>query len=339
MNLDYLIYGRGLSQTEGFTLQAAPGYVRSEFLLYLSELQGLGDERNASDIAPDILAQNPNPWADTYLFVCQPPPGCCALVRCTRAEGDTPGTWLKEVRQKDVWSLEGFCAPFEQRDRFFALVPSMLLYLSRNRTSFYHRNRMQEITLPLSIPDEGCCNPYADAPVPADLTAPLHEQGTLAAWESLCTHIKFAPQPFPFLFGPLAAYYQKHIGSRYGIRHVFAPDTFPAASAEQDPFLQIEPAAMQDTCTEQHTYQLCLHVKPSGRREMQRQWGITEPARSAEDLLLSAPAAFDPEQGIQMADLLAEAEGVRQFAARMQWTVSAGSAPPRLRYQFVKEGS
>ena len=42
MKLDHLVYGRGVEQSTGYALQAAPPYVRQELLLYLSDLLELG---------------------------------------------------------------------------------------------------------------------------------------------------------------------------------------------------------------------------------------------------------------------------------------------------------
>ncbi|MBQ4465030.1 MAG: hypothetical protein II916_03615 [Oscillospiraceae bacterium] len=337
MNVDFMVYGRGLSQSEGFALQAAPAFVRSEMLLYLSDFQALGDVRNM--IPPEILAKSPNPWADTYLFLCQPPPRCCVLLRITRAEGEAAGTWLKEVRGKDVWSLEGWCAPFEQRELFFALIPSLLLWSMEESRTLYNRSRNGEISLPAQIPDAFLFDPYADEMLSADLRSDLAAKKALDAWKSLCTCIRNASQPFPFLFGPLAQEFAGTIGSTYGIGKVFQTlGMSPLPDAGEDPFEKIGLTNLQDVCTEQHLYTLRLHTEEAGRRELCRSWGIYEPANAPDDILTSSLADV-PEDGILMSDLLAEAEQIRNFASQMQWSVTSGDAPPKRRYQFVKEGS
>ena len=332
MRLDYMIYGRGLEQDKGFELQAAPPYVRQELLLYLSEFQELGDERLRSEIDPDILDKEPNPWADTYLFICQPPPCCCALLRITRAEGEEPGTWLREVRGKTVWSLEGWCAPYEQRENFFAMLPSILLWMEDDNRSLYNRSRLHTIEKQPELPGRFVMNPYSDSKL----------SGYPAEWETLCRYIRNAAQPFIFLYGPLADYYGSKIGRHYGVTHVFsAYDTrYPLPEPGADPLAAVEFASLRKAAAIQQTYYLRLRCLKAGKKEWHRRWEISERDKNAEE----SPAQFadpwkaeDVEQGIPMAELLAESELIRGFAERMGWETAPQTAPAKLRYQFSKE--
>ena len=333
MKLDYMVYGRGLAQEQGFALQAAPSYVRQELLLYLSEFLELGDERLRSEIAPEILEQNPDPWADTYLFVCQPPPGCCALLRITRAEGDTPGTWLHEVRGKTVWSLEGWCAPYEQRELFFALMPSVLRWMAEERASLYNRSRLHQIGQQAELPESYFYDPYTETQ--SCFPDALAQN---PAWLALCAKIRTAAQPFPFLFGALAAYYQEKIGRKYGVGSVFQTvgkaQSFP--DTPDDPFARMEYASLRQNAAVSHTYTLRLHVEHLGRREQQRRWGICE-KDSAEDRFSGTWKTVNAEQGILMAELAAESELIRDFARRMGWETAPQTAAANQRYQFIKE--
>ena len=120
MKLDLMVYGRGVERLEGYQMFAQPPYWTEQMLLYLSDFNELSSAISRKEADPAAFVLDDNPWADTYLFICMPPPYCCALLRCTRVEGDTPGTWLKEVRNQDIWSTEGWCCPFDQREQFFA---------------------------------------------------------------------------------------------------------------------------------------------------------------------------------------------------------------------------
>lgn len=327
MKLDYMVYGRGQEQTAGFALQAAPAYVRQELLLNLSEFLEMGDERLQAEFPPEIAEHPDDPWADTWLFVCQPPPSCCALVRMIRAEGDAPGEYLREVRGKTVWSLEGWCAPFELREQFFALIPSILLQMREEPGSLYNRSRRREIAQQSDLPDRLVYNPYGEMPPPAS-PGP--------AWDALCRSIRYTPQPFPFLYGPLAAYYAQKIGRQYHVSHVFPSAgtlTFPEPAG--DALASMEYAALRETAGQRHIYQLRLH---SDRREVMRRWGLCENDKHyQEDAFTGAPQPADSEEGILMAELLAESELIRDFANRMGWQTYPQTAPVNQRYQYIKE--
>lgn len=116
MKLDLLVYGRGQERLDGYQLFAAPSYWRDEMLMAMGAFNDLWTHGDLSDTEREAFAAEPNSWGKTYIFVYMNEPYCCAFLRCTRVECDTEGTWLKEARNFDIWSMEGVCCPFEQRD-------------------------------------------------------------------------------------------------------------------------------------------------------------------------------------------------------------------------------
>ena len=322
MKLDHLVYGRGVEQSTGYALQAAPPYVRQELLLYLSDLLELGDERLRAEFPPGAAS---DPWADTWLFVCQPPPCCCAMVRMIRAEGEHAGEWLREVRGKTVWSLEGWCAPYEQRELFFALLPSVLHWMQEDNSSLYNRSRLHRITQQAELPEQFLYDPYTE------------ENTGDTAWDMLCRHIRLAPQPFPFLIGSLADFYAQRIGRRYGVGHVFPANAPAVPELPEDAFASVRYASLRQKAPVRRQYALRMQCEAAGKRDMQRRWVIREEDKPEDAQLASAWQSADREQGTAMAELLAESELIRGFAGRMGWETAPPTAPPEQRYRYSKE--
>ncbi len=300
MTFDYLVYGRGITREDGFSLRTAPAYITSDLLMYLSDFQALGDEKvlpNAAD----------NPWADTWLFLCAPQYRCCLLLRVTRAEGDTPGTWLQEVRGKDVWSLEGFCVPIEQKELFFASVPSLLWWMHEEPTSLYCRDRNKLLPNPAKLPADYFLNPYSDDPLPAALTPAL---------KSLCQHIKVSPQPFDFLYGAAAQAFAEKLGGTYKLQRIFGENAAPPSS---DPFNSMQITALAPDAEASAKFDLRLQFRAD---HSQRVWSLGS--------LQSLPAECDAQSGIELAQLYAESTAACDFAKSMHWNAAS-------QFRFTKE--
>lgn len=300
MTFDYLVYGRGITREDGFALRTAPQYINSDLLVFCGEFQALGDVQT-------LPGASGNPWADTWIFLCAPSPCCCLLLRVTRAEGDTPGTWLQEVRQKDVWSLEGFCAPYEMRERFFASIPSLLWWMHCEGESLYNRDRHKTLSNPAELPEQYFLNPYSDAPLPENLPPELR---------CLCGHIRNAAQPFPFLYGAAAQCYAEKLGGAYPVALVLDAGNLP--DVPEDSFALYLTELVPEACQQENT-ELRLHIQNGS----QRSWSVGD--------LKSPASACDAQNGIALSALYGECEAIRRFAARMQW-----ETPPDAPFQFSK---
>jgi hypothetical protein len=82
-----------------------------------------------------------------------------------------------------------------------------------------------------------------------------------------------------------------------------------------------------------------MHCEASGRKEFRRRWGIYEQDKTGDqqDLFAGGWDTENREQGIAMAELLAESELIREFAGRMDWETFPLTAPANQRYRFIKE--
>jgi len=333
MKFDLIVYGRGVERLDGYQLFASPSYWTEEMLMYLTSFSQLW-----SDI--DDETKKPEAWSKTYLFVCLPPPYCCTLLHCVRVEGKTPNTWLSDDKDREIWSLEGWCCRPEQRDYFFPLLPSLILWMEQNHTSLYHRLQHQEISTTLELPEQLIFNPYSQATPPELLDVILANENEKWNWLALCQKIYLSIQPFQFLYGELAQEFAKQIAHEYQIQEIFSSGSpemeHPPAS---DPLQKMNLIAKQDRERMEHTYHLRLHLTMEHKknRDFQaRRWGIYE-RKEENDILESPWSSINPEQGIPMIQLLGEADGVRDFAKKMQWETSLDTAEAHQLYTFKKE--
>lgn len=335
MKLDLMVYGRGVERLDGYQLFAAPDYWTEEMLIHLTDFSQLWTESNYEN-EKDFEA-----WSKTYMFVCLPPPYCCALLHCVRVEGDQPNTWLTDEKNREIWSLEGWCCPTGQRDYFFPLLPSLILWMEQNRTSLYKRLRNGEIQRTLELPENLVFNPYSEnGSYPEALSTIIPHEKEQDNWFALGRKIYYSTQPFQFLFGQLADSFSKSIGQKYQIQQVFSsrnPDT--ENTPDYDPMQQMETITkLKKTQAVEHTYNLCLHLQPDKKMKensIRRQWGIYE--NEGADIIQSAWIVTNSALSISMVKLLAEAEGIRDFARRIHWEVSPNTAEPHLLYKFKKE--
>ena len=341
MKLDLMIYGRGQDRLEGYQTFAAPPYWTEQMLMTMDRFNDLWNAGDLSASQPEAFAAEHNPWGKTYMFVCMPPPYCCALLRCTRVEGDEPGTWLKEVRNADIWSLEGVCCPFEQRENFIALLPSIILWLENDNTSFYGRMRKGTIGKQIELPEEYVVNPYAEGSVdiPQNLRRLFARDESLDALYELCESIKTATGPFHFLFGPLADHFNAEIGAHYGVTKVFSTLTGSVDnSMNTDPLMKMENTRKRDLTRRKLKYTLIVDMFRDKKTFTGYKWELR-----CIDYTADAEPIFSDEVNISsgvinMGYMFAEADMVRYFAKnQLCWENTNDVARPDLMYSFIKE--
>lgn len=339
MKLDLMVYGRGVERLAGYQQFAAPAYWTEDMLMAMDRFNELWMGGDQSDRLPEAFRTDDNPWANTYMFICMPPPYCCALLRCTRAEGDEKGTWLKEARNFDVWSMEGWCCPYEQRDRFFALLPSLLLWMRRDNSSLYGRLRRGTIESSVTLPEAVVYNPLLDVRPPEELLSILPDAAAQNSFIALNNCINQSSFPFQFIFGPLADYFNAEIGAHYGIQAVFSTLQKPAVQEIPDAMRSIEYIRKRPLQKEFRKCILQYHHIQYGRNEQGRFWSVHDEKipDKQHNFLQSSEIFLDAEKGVEMQQLCAEAEIIRSLAKHLDMEVSTDKQQPHQYYVFRRE--
>lgn len=318
MDIDVIIYGRGQERLEGYHTFTAPTYWTDEMLTAMNSFYHMWSNGDLSDAYPDKFT-GADPWGRTYIFIAMPPPYCCALLRTTRVMGDD-GSWLREVRNQEIWSLEGFCAPFERKEEFFAQIPSMILWLEKNKGSLYKRFSDEEIGGVLTIPGDLMMNPYHDTPMPDSFGDILSD--SKAAWDMLVKKIRCSNGIFHFLFGPFAECFYNPLRFDYNISELF-----PTECRDEDihdPFDDMTLISRKTRIGNTKTHVLRM-ITDTG--EMPRRcWQLYSPSSNdPEDVLTSEPPFPIPENGIDVRRMLSETETIKLFTFKMQWDTVNGS--------------
>lgn len=323
MKLDLLVYGRGQERLEGYQLFAAPSYWKDEMLIAMSSFNDLWVQGDLSDTEKAAFAAEKNPWGKTYMFVYMNEPYCCALLRCTRVEGDSEGTWLKEARNFDIWSMEGVCCPFKHREKFFAMLPSVILWLEQDNTSLYRRLKDGKIGKTIEIPENLLYNPYTalESTPSDDLLNIFKDEKAKRSWKNLCNLMNYSSQPFYFLFGPLAKCFAERIGANYGINCVFSTiDDEIVSPPSIDPLSQMQTIKKRDVSKKRKKCNLYVELSESDNNIFYRNWSLIND-ESGKTEMQSENIQYEGNS-IDLIQLEAEAETIRDFAVGMNWGIN-----------------
>lgn len=337
MKLDLLVYGRGQERLDGYQLFAAPKYWSDEMLIAMGSFNDLWTQGDLSNIETKAFALESNPWGRTYIFVHMNEPYCCAFLRCTRVEGDTPGTWLKEARNFDIWSMEGVCCPFEKRGQFFAMLPSIILWFEKDNTSLYKRLKDGKIGTTIEIPENLMYNPYtySNTPPSDELLNIIKNEQTKNKWLDLCSMINFASRPSHFLFGALAEYFAKKIGANYGVEYVFSTINSRKTELPPDWLDKMEVIRPRQTDKQLIKGELYLSFEQNENGESEYKWQIIDTSSKEKNILIESKKQV-MRDGFDLKELKAEAEAVRDFAQSIRWNVSE-TPDAKERYTFRME--
>ena len=313
MDLDLIIYGRGQERLEGYQTFTAPYYWTDDMLTAMSTFSHMWSNGDLSDAYPEKFTHS-DPWGRTYIFIAMPSPYCCALLRTTRVEGDAAGEWLKEVRNKEIWSLEGVCAPFERKEEFFAHIPSIILWLERDKGSLYKKFRSGAVSPTFNIPDELMITPYDDSTDTEKFRDILSD--SFDAWDMLRNKIRCSNGMFHFLFGPFSECFFNSLRAPYNITEIFPTEC--RKEAVHDPFEDMTFISRKTRAGVQKQHRLRI-ITDTG--DMPRRcWQLYSPDSSdPADVLTSEPPFPIPENGIDVRRMLSETETIRLFTSKMQW--------------------
>ncbi|MCM1507915.1 MAG: hypothetical protein NC177_12405 [Ruminococcus flavefaciens] len=338
MKLDLLVYGRGQERLDGYQLFAAPEYWSDDMLIAMGAFNDLWTQGDLSNIETKAFALESNPWGRTYMFVHMNEPYCCAFLRCTRVEGDTPGTWLKEARNFDIWSMEGVCCPFEKRGQFFAMLPSVILWFEQDNTSLYKRLKEGKIGTTIEIPDNMIYNPYtySNTPPPAELLNIIKNEKTRNKWLDLCDMINSATRPSHFIFGSLAGHFAERIGSDYGVEYVFSTTDDKKAEIPADWLNKMEVIKQKEVDRQSVKAELYLSFRENKDGEQERKWKIIDTSSEEKKIIIESERRLVYDYNFDLKKLKAEAEAVRDFAQSIHWGVTE-TPEAKERYTFRLE--
>lgn len=335
MKLDIIIYGRGQTREDGYQTFTAPRYWSEQMLLAMNSFNELWTSGDRSDEFPEAFENDPNPWGKTYMLTFAQPPYCCAFLRVTRVEGEEPGTWLKEARNYDIWSLEGFCCQFEQRDRFFAMVPSMIAWFEKDNTSLYGRFKKNEIGASVEVPE--VYNPYSESPLPDEIDELFASVNAKDEYMQLCNSIHYSASVFQLIYGPLAEFFYESVGRHYGINEVISTLKYEDKKSEiNDPLKKMQLIQKRTKEVKQTVYKLRLKVVNDRHEGAGWRWGIYDIKDPHEDKLKSSERYIGEKETIYATDLLSEASAILEFARNMNWKVEEFSTGSDM-FTFRKE--
>lgn len=334
MKLDLLVYGRGTARDDGFQLFASPSYWTEQMLLAMAAFNELWVHGDLSSSETEAYSVYTNPWGHTYMFIAMPKPFCCALLRCTRVE-DNNGNWLKEVRNYDVWSMEGLCCQYEDKEMFWAMLPSIILWMEDNNVSFYRRLMDNTIERSVEIPDKYLFNPFNESVMGEEMLSLMGNDTAKNAMVNLCNYIHYSNGPSHMIFGPLAECFSSTIGNNYAIVKSFS--TIKDEELQiKDPFEKIQYIARQKVQEYSAEYKLRLRFGRHNESVTNRCWELAE-INDKEPSLFSGVTPIDNEKGIDMMDLYSEAEAIVLFTRRLGLTQPDIDGSMGTRYDFKKE--
>ncbi len=331
MKLDLLVYGRGAERDNGYQLFANPPYWTEQMLLAMSGFNDLWIHGDLSDSQTDAFNACANPWGHTYMFIAMPEPFCCALLRCTRVE-DNNGGWLKEVRNNDVWSMEGVCCPYKNKEVFWAMVPSIILWMERDNTSLYRRLIDNKIGKSVEIPEELLYNPFCESVMSEELLALMSNDTAKNAMVNLCNHIHCSNGPAHFIFGPFADYFNSEVGNNYAVVNTFSTINNTDVNFK-DPFERMPLIHRREVQQDAADFVLQLRMKKNNEDITARKWELAE-LNGKEPSLFSNSMPVDSEYGIDMFDLHVEAEAIVNFTKRLGFFQLD---PNGMKFNFRKE--
>lgn len=339
MKLDLMVYGRGQQREDGYQMFACPPYWTDEMLYAMSEFNGLWTDSDRSNSQTAAFADYQNPWGHTYMFICMPEPYCCALIRCTRAEGDEPGTWLKEVRNYDIWSMEGLCCPYKKREMFWAMIPSIILYMERDNTSFYGRLRHGTIEKTVEIPDELLYNPYQHDVMDEAMLNILHTENAKNKMVELCNTVEVSSAPVHFVFGPLSELFYKEVGNHYGVKEVFSTVSGGDKRDYVDVLTKAEVISCKKSVVSTTEYKLVFGLDTEKKEVAERFWKLSDLSLNNGDdtSITGKKEPFNLENGVSMFNVMAEADAIIKFTQRLGWKQSDPDGGRGKKYTFIKE--
>lgn len=352
MNWDYFVYGRGVEQSDGFRLRHAPEYLTD------AVMKRFGGFFSLSKIAKDkvtfpkeLLEKYSDPWHSSFLFFIMADLDCCVLARLVRKEGVNGEGEVVDFGGRIIWSMEGMCCRMEMLPLFFASVPSMILWLKqKGNRSMYTMNDSGEIKDKVSIPAEFEADLYDENENSRNFfdvaDGMLSDKNERVAFARLLDAVKYADEPFSFVYGPLAEIYHKQLGGEKLLKKCISPEKYEEEQYT-DKFLNITPITLKNGETKTITYDLKMVFRPSEKGECSYCWCICNKSEVNAAVMQGESVGFNGDEGVMLSEIMSEADSIRKWAANIGWTADTDDIDPiviaedkekcRKAYSFEKE--
>lgn len=332
MELDYFVYSRGVSQADGYAFRIAPDYIpQKACIAFLDKTNKNSDNPIWKNNGNTPFELFPDARKNSFVYVDVEKAKSCLLMRTVPICSEN-GTQMVDFQGRLLWSLEGICCPYEQRFEFFSALPSIILALKQDRRTLH--DCFEEGLEKFHVPDELLFNAYAGCDFPKQCFDIITDKSEQTEFINLANSIFASAEPFSFYYGALAKCFCALTGSMYKISLCY--DFIHAAEKEyKDSFLDRYRSFDINVQTAAQRTELVLecgiHTK---KDEDDFIWRIRSAPDSPEQHeLYSTLEPINAEYGKRMVDLLARAESLRDFAAKMLWEVSGDN-----HFRYYKEG-
>ena len=328
MEWDYFVYSRGVDRTDGYALRIGPGYLPLKACIaFMDKALTDSDSTIWNESGSNILKMIPKARNDSFVYINVERAKSCILMRTVKI-CSSDGVQKCDFQGRPLWSLEGVCCPYEQRYEFFAVLPSLILALKRDKDILHtHFLNGEEKYL---IPDDLLYNAYADLP----LRMISDDEAEQKLFQNLTNSIYCAEEPYSFTYGSLAGPYLAMVKDMYKTEVSFS--LFDNVDKEPvDNFFggykPLEISRPHQTQRDELALECGIQSDKEGDSFVWRIRSISP--QNSQYELYSQPEPFSAESGMRMSIILAKAKSVQHFAKQMLWELD-----PNNPYRYFKEG-
>lgn len=305
MKLEIMIYGRGVQQDDGYHMFVKPECWSENMLIFMDSFMDIKNGTSSDSIK--------EAFAHTYVFVAKKEYNCCALIRNIGVKKENGG-WLTDAFNRMIWSFEGVCCQYKDRELFFAMLPTLIMWFENLNSSLYEKINRNEISNIVDINDDLMYNPYSGQVINNQVFENFDEN-TKASFLDLNAAIYCSKNVFNFAFGTLADKVMNEVGKAYGLSSVFPTDRNYIGNEYFDYMKEITKASVIQRRNKGEEYILNYHLQYDKGEGWKRYWGLYPVNKnSKEESIKSEGNVINIEKGIDISILQAESEEAILFA-------------------------
>lgn len=215
---------------------------------------------------------------------------------------------------------------------FFASIPSMILWLKqKGNTSMYTMNDSGEISDRVNIPSEFEANLYDDNENSKNFfdvaDGMISDKNERVAFARLLDSVKYADEPFSFVYGPLAEIYFKQLGGEKLLRKCISPEK-NYEEQYSDQFLNIVPIELKTAETNIINMDLKMVFKATEKGDCAYCWCICNKSEGNAPVMKSEINRFNGDEGVRISEIMAEADCIRKWAGSIGWAANTDIIDP-----------